>query len=697
MKKGRCIFVYLWFAAGILIISGCSITRPTEKPSAVQGVLDLSAWSFSDKGSVPLSGEWVFIWKEFSDPKAISLPTEAAYIDIPGIWNNLEWEGREIGGKGWATLVLKVILPEEAVGRQLGLNIDYMYTAYSLWLNGKEIVRNGTVGTRYQEMSPQYLPKNVSFIPLQREILLITHISNFYHRKGGMPETISLDNYNNIQRAWEKRILYDIVLFSCFFCMGFYHLLLFIFRKEDKAPLLFAMYSLSIALRTLFIGSRLIYFFIPALPWQIGMKVDYLTIFLTFPVFIYFLKSLFSREMLPCVARAIGILGLVFSAVVLFTPPSIFTHLLKYFLVIIIISGFFVFYVLIRAIKFKREGAVILLIGVVLFFATAVNDTLYNNEIIQTAYLTSLGFFMFACAQALLLAFRYAQAFITIENTNRSLWRFVPKEFLDSLGKENILTVNLGDHISKKSTILFSDIRNFTTISEQMSPVENFTFINSILEKTGPVIRKYNGFIDKYIGDAVMAIFLRGAKDAITSGIEMHRALPDINKGFKKKRFPEVKIGIGINTGKSMLGIVGEKKRIDSTVISDTVNVASRLEGLTKIYGARIIVSEQVFKETGHGDFEFRYLGKVSIKGRAEALGIYEVLDADEEQIKEKKLRDRVDFEKAVQFFDKKKWGRAQQLFHELLSKNPDDEPAACFLKKCSDITREKRRKTDAV
>ncbi len=675
----------LFWVFVILILAGVTSCKNVERlnqPKAVKGILDLSSWNFTDNGSIPLSGEWSFNWHEFIIPGAGDLPS-TEFIDVPGIWNGFEYEDIILDNNGWATYVLKVILPDEAVGKQLGFFIDYMYTAYSIWINGDNLVGNGIVGTSRDTMTPQYLPERVSFVSDQKEIILTVHVSNFYHRKGGMPEPIILGFYETVQKSWEKKILYDTVLISALLIMGIYHTFLYAYRKSDRAPMFFALYCFSIAFRTLFIGSRLIYFFFPGFPWQVGIRLDYLSIFLTFPLFIFFVKTVFTKEMLPWVTGIVGIISLVFGALVIVLPSHIFTHLLKYYEIIILLAGLAVFTIVLKAVRNRREGAAVLLVGVILFFLTAVNDVLHNNEIIQTVYLSNLGLLLFTFSQIILLAFRYDKAFETIENINRSLWRFVPKEFLDSLGREDIITVELGDQVSRKITVLFSDIRNFTTISEQMTPVENFTFINTILERIGPIIRKNNGFIDKYIGDAVMALFLGEPDNAVNAAVEMQKALQELNEDFGRKGFPEVRIGIGINSGNSMLGIVGEQKRLESTVISDAVNVASRLEGLTKIYGSTIIISGDVADSLSDGKFLMRSLGTSRVKGRGESVRIFEVFNTDDEVLKTLKISTQGKLQEAVEILESGEPEKAEAILRGIDNRNHPDAAVEYFLKVC--------------
>jgi len=208
-----------------------------------------------------------------------------------------------------------------------------------------------------------------------------------------------------------------------------------------------------------------------------------------------------------------------------------------------------------------------------------------------------------------------------------SFSRFVPKEFLKYLNRKSIADVELGDQTMKEMTILFSDIRSFTKISEKLTPQENIDFLNSYLTSIGPVIRKNNGFIDKYIGDAIMALFPDSADDAVNAAMDMHRQLKEFNKLRVLCHDEPIEIGVGIHTGDLMLGTIGEKSRIETTVISDSVNIASRLEGLNKIYGSGIIISNDVFlRLKDQKKYIFKNIGQVRIKGKDEPVSVTEVM-----------------------------------------------------------------------
>jgi class 3 adenylate cyclase len=199
--------------------------------------------------------------------------------------------------------------------------------------------------------------------------------------------------------------------------------------------------------------------------------------------------------------------------------------------------------------------------------------------------------------------------------TLESAARFVPREFLDSLGISSIRDVRVGEAVTTPMTVLFVDIRGFTSLSETLSVTDTFRFLNSYLSVVAPCITKHHGFIDKYIGDAVMALFPREAADAVRAATEIVSSLTTL-EGVN------VTVGIGIHSGEVMLGTVGSAERLDTTVIGDTVNLTARLEELTKELPWNIIISDDVFHMI-NGAEASTSLGEVAIRGRSTPLVIH--------------------------------------------------------------------------
>jgi class 3 adenylate cyclase len=243
--------------------------------------------------------------------------------------------------------------------------------------------------------------------------------------------------------------------------------------------------------------------------------------------------------------------------------------------------------------------------------------------------------------------------------------------------------IQLGDQMQKEMAILFSDIRSFTDLSEKLTPRENFNFLNSYLKRMSPIIQKNNGFIDKYIGDAIMALFPGEVEESIQAAIEMQREVRVYNQHRLKEGYDPIKIGCGIHTGNLMLGIIGADARMEGTVIADSVNVASRIEGLTKVYDASILISDVILKKLKDPSvYHYRYIDKVKVKGKTEYTVIYEIYDGQPNFMIELKTQTKEFFEEGITLYYEKNFKDAIPAFLRVMDINPNDVACAIYLKR---------------
>jgi two-component system, sensor histidine kinase ChiS len=267
--------------------------------------------------------------------------------------------------------------------------------------------------------------------------------------------------------------------------------------------------------------------------------------------------------------------------------------------------------------------------------------------------------------------------------------KFVPRQFLEMLNKDSLIDIQLGDQVQKEMTILFGDIRSFTNLCEDLTPAETFEFINTYLNKVSPAVRKHNGFIDKYIGDGIMALFPESADDALHSAIEMLRQVSQLNRERLSRSLEPLRIGIGLHSGLLILGIVGEEERLSGTVISDSVNLASRIEQLTKFYGASILISEETFSRLTHAEaYHFRILDHARVKGKKDLVLVVQIFDGEpEEKIRQYMLTKSV-FEKGVINYFTENFSVALDCFQQVAKQNPDDISALMYVKRCESAIR---------
>jgi len=263
--------------------------------------------------------------------------------------------------------------------------------------------------------------------------------------------------------------------------------------------------------------------------------------------------------------------------------------------------------------------------------------------------------------------------------------RFVPREFIKLLKKESILEIHLGDQVSQKMTVMFADIRGWTTLLEKMTPAEAFKFINAYLRRVSPVIKECNGFIDQFYGDGVMALFPGTADDAVRAAVGMQLAVAEYNRERETEGFPPIGIGIGLHLAELMLGIIGSEDRMQGAVVADAVNLAARIEGLNKMYGSYISLSDETLSAMKDSDrYRHRFIDKVRVKGKEETVTIFEVFEGDPEGIALLKEETKPAFEDGICFYYGKKFSEASVHFNQVQEKNPADLAARIYLKRCA-------------
>ncbi|MEG4213488.1 response regulator [Microcoleus sp. S13_B4] len=309
---------------------------------------------------------------------------------------------------------------------------------------------------------------------------------------------------------------------------------------------------------------------------------------------------------------------------------------------------------------------------------------------------------------------------------------FVPEQLLGRIAPQGIESIQLGNVTEEELTILFCDIRGFTAIAESQQACETFEWLNAFFTQMNDCITSHGGFIDKYLGDAIMAVFDKQnshAMDAIEAAVAMQETLQEFNASRYKYNleFP-VNIGTGINTGIGMIGTLGSDRRMDSTVIGDVVNTASRLENLTKIYGCQIIVSENAIvhareflngislnshsKEslllkcdlevktqesiistsgaTAAGSYSpsnnyyYRWIDRVTPRGKQEAIEIYEIWAASCPDSEAKQLTQGL-FDKGIQGWQSERFVAALGYFQQLIEQNPADTVVRFYINRCQE------------
>ncbi|MGE4194522.1 MAG: adenylate/guanylate cyclase domain-containing protein [Pseudodesulfovibrio sp.] len=267
--------------------------------------------------------------------------------------------------------------------------------------------------------------------------------------------------------------------------------------------------------------------------------------------------------------------------------------------------------------------------------------------------------------------------------------RFVPSEFLALLGKEHLSDVDLSSSVQREMTILFSDIRSYTKLSEHLAPAQVFELLNDYFSSIDTAITARHGFIDKFIGDAVMALFTGSAEDALRAAIAMRGRIDKFNRKQREAGRPEILTGVGLHRGEVTLGSVGTMRRMQTTAIGDAVNLAARLESATKIFQVAIILSDSLYDQLADpSQFRLRHIDTVRVKGKDRPVRIYESYDADGDGLAECKNATLERFERAMTLYAQGDFDGALELFSLCAEACPEDTIPSIYIKRCNTMKR---------
>ena len=662
-----------------VFFSNCSRdSSQVTKVFAKQGELHLENWNFQEKGAIQLDGEWQYFESLLLNPNNRQDFSLEEYVDIPHTWKK----------DGFATYQLTIFLPQNI--SSLSLKVPSFGTASYLWINDKFHRLAGQVGSTQSTSIPNYQSHIITFKNTEKITLLIG-VSNFDYSMGGLWYSLQLGAVSQIYTIKQHQIMLEVFLGGSLSIMGLYHFSLYFFRKKSLEALYFGFFCLCIAIRVSVTGERI--FTELHLPWEWLIKIEYLSFYVAVPLFSLYTKSLFQEEVSKRVNQIICWFATLFSLKVIFTPVKIFTEfILVYQIVLVILCLYIIYAIIIKAVWRKREGAIFFSIGFLFLFMTTINDLLYNQMIINTGDFFAVGILGFIFFQSLIISSKFSKSFQQNEILMTTFEKFVPQNFLVKVAKEGIKSIEVGNAELTRISILFSDIRGFTSLSEKMTPNELLRFMNAYFGRMNVPIHHHQGFIDKFIGDGILALFEHeshqnnGAFRAIQAAIAMQKEIQVYNQHRDRMGYSPLQIGIGIHTGNAIIGIVGSKSRMDSTVIGDSVNLASRLEGLTKIYDAKIIVSSETWKSLDEEEMKqltFRELDYLTVKGREEPITIFEVLEGEIQDVFEQKKQILDLYYEGLILFREQNYEQAQSYFESCLEILTKDVPCEIYQKRC--------------
>ncbi|WP_261301546.1 sensor histidine kinase [Paenibacillus andongensis] len=420
-KKLYVLFLVFIFS---VLLPGASVLGKDSQPEAVKGILDLSKWNWEYSGLAKLDGEWELVWSKFLTPDEFgrsSYNSSPTYAQVPKEWKGLRIDGGQLSNQGYATYRLRIRTDSADIGKDMGLYVPSVATAYKLWIDGRLAAVNGVVGTSKEEMVPANFPKPVFFHLQRSQTELVIQVSNFVQRKGGLWEAFRLGNSQEVIYEREKEMTSQLLIVGSLFTMGLYHMGLFLARRKDKSPLVFGFFSFAIGIRTMVTGQTLVAYLFPHISWEIQVHMEYLSASLSMIMFALFVYYRYPAEMHKGLRNLfVGVL-LAYSLFVLVTHASVYTYTMLHFQLVILALIGYALYVFVRAFMRKREGARLNMAAVVVFLVFALNDVLFDNRIIANGHLVQVGMLFYVFMESVNLSHQFSKSFARVETLSAQL------------------------------------------------------------------------------------------------------------------------------------------------------------------------------------------------------------------------------------------------------------------------------------
>ena len=638
MIRGFRIFYFVL----LVFCSSCNITN-TYRPVVSNGYLDLSSWDFKQDGMINLNGEWEFYWNKLYTPedfKNDALDSKPYYLQVPGVWNTLVVNSKNIPGEGFGTYHLTIKLNHAY--KNLGIKILDCSSSYKLWINENLVATNGTVSSVISEIRPQMHPQIKVFTVDSDEIELVVQVANNFHHKGGLWEIISIGTQEQVIRARGISLIFTMIFAGTVFILCIYHLGIFLFRRKEKAAMWFGILCFLVLIRTLQINERIICDFIPDLNLNIGYRLLYIIMHSLIPlVFALYYYALFEISNLRIILKIIFAISFLEFIIVLFSPTHFYTSLILAIQTILYAEFIYFFILTFYQISSKKKGAKLLLLCLVVILIAGLNDILYLNFIINTTQISHYAFFIFLVAQAYILAYKFAGAYNVVEDLTVNLELKVSKRTRE-LGEEkkksdnlllNILPVEIADELKQKGriipktfsmvSVMFADIKDFTRVSEKQSAELLVAELDYCFSGFDQIIYKYGIEKIKTVGDAYICagglpvLTYSHAEDTINAAMEIRDFM--LSRKIEKEKMGEIpfELRIGIHTGPVVAGIVGVKK-FAYDIWGDTVNIAARLEsggeaGKVNISGTTYDLVKDIFNCSYRGKIQAKNKGEIDM------------------------------------------------------------------------------------
>lgn len=379
---------------------GSSTVTAKHQPTAVDGLIDLSDWNFDTDGNVQLKGDYEFYWQRFLNRQELLAENPEYFAEVPKRWNGVTIGTDHATAHGYATYRLTILIPPDS--HRLSLKVPNFGTSGRVIIDGEMKLEIGSPGTQPDTTIGSYKPHIIDFEPDGQRVELVLHIANYNHRSGGAWKTLLLGKTEAIHQLSDRRVAIQLLLFGAMLMMALFNLVLFSMRRDKLANLFIAFFCLSAGLQFISVGERYLLRLFPDLSWENYAEIEYISWYLLLPFFAHFLRSLYPHEVDKRAVFLLDGLSLFAVGTVLATSLAISSYTVPAMRLLTVAGLLFGLYCLLLARRNRREGANLLLFGLLLLSGCAINDILALSHIIDTPSVVHIGIVGFAVCQTTL-------------------------------------------------------------------------------------------------------------------------------------------------------------------------------------------------------------------------------------------------------------------------------------------------------
>ena len=682
VEKKRLFLGSIPFCFLLILLCLTNLFKPIYEQKVINlevknGKVSLPAKTLSGTALFSLSGDFHYTPNQFY---SLRNSTEESYAKVPG-----DFSSKDLGnvfGYGSYGLELYGMDPETIYAIQVPL----IFSSCSIVINGMDLERQGQPGIDRETERPGTRSSQIAFRPLKDGTSnIVINVSNFFNNKGYISGPIILGESTQIGTMFKEDLIFSGMIFAVTFSVALFFFMLSFFHKDSSFVIWFALTCMVLALRGIFFYPYIFDILFLNTPWLFNFIMRCVTVPLPIILFTIFItKALKLRFKIPYII--ILSVSILYAISTIILPPEVSTFLLGYYQVFALFCVSYIIIIAIIGLKKKKEFSVWIFIATSVLFLFGVYDLLVSLSIIPGEFFIQIGTVFAVIILSIMVLDDYSGSINKIEDLsvemkliNSSLIRFVPDQIVELLNKKSITDVKLGDSVELTMPILSIDIRSFTRTSEKLAPNQVFELLNEYFALVAPIVRKHNGVITKYLGDGFFALFPDGANAALSCGIAIQKAIRD--NSIAAPNSSPIKVGIGIDMGDILLGIIGNSTRMDSIIISNSYHIAEVLQESTKKYCSYMIISDKIYEALNDvSEHYIRPIRMVKNSSNKETF-LYEVYDCDDSFIRDLKYSSQGCMENALKALSNEGAVSAAKYFDKVLGIFPDD-PVALYYKK---------------